>query len=51
MILLAEKIISIYRTLKTELEQERYALNKLQGSFCKKTMPSGLLWIKSGAKT
>jgi hypothetical protein len=37
MILLAVKIISIYRTLKSELKQESYAQNKLQGPIYNKT--------------
>jgi hypothetical protein len=44
-------MISVYKMLKTDLKQERYALNKIQGPFCKKTMPTGPLWIKPGTKT
>jgi hypothetical protein len=37
MILHAETIILIYRTLKPELKQKIYAQNKLQGPICNKT--------------
>jgi hypothetical protein len=37
MILLAETIISVYRTLKSELKHESYAKNKIHGPICSKT--------------
>jgi hypothetical protein len=37
MILLVETIISVYRTLKSELKRESYAQNKIQGPICSKT--------------
>jgi hypothetical protein len=37
MILLAQTIISMYRTLNSELKRESYVKNKLQGPICNKT--------------
>jgi hypothetical protein len=51
MILLAETIISVYRTLKSELKQESYAQNKLQGPICNKTKFYRAFINKTKAKT
>jgi hypothetical protein len=51
MILLVETIISVYRTLKSELKQESYAQNKLQGPICNKTKFYRAFINKTRAKT
>jgi hypothetical protein len=51
MILLAETIISVYRTLKSELKQESYAQNQLKGPICNKTKFYRAFIIKTRDKT